>query len=157
MPYVYEGTVREVVDGDTVDLDLELARAFPFGAGHGVEGSASLDLGFHLALVMDASGARIVGRFRFRLMGYNAPESRGPERPLGVVATADLRARLPVGTRVVARTHKGDAFGRWLADLDVDGVDLVGELVRLGFGVPWDGKGGRPAFGDGQPYPSPVA
>ena len=108
-----------------------------------------VDVGFRMTTVQ-----------RFRLYGYNAPESSGLEGPLGRQA-ADRLARLcPVGTRVALRTYKGDAFGRWLCDLyvtDPDIRDLVHDavtlLVREGWGVRWDGRGRRPVFDPASAYP----
>lgn len=101
-----------------------------------------VDLGFYATM-----------RLRFRLMGYNAPETRGPERELGQAAADALAIMLPRGTQVEVCTHKGDSFGRWLADVAWDGVDLVEALISAGWGVPWDGKGKRPAFDPAATYP----
>ena len=122
VPHFYPCTVMRVVDGDTLDLVV--------------------DVGFYMS-----------GAFRFRLMGYNAPESRGPERRLGNTATEDLVARVWQAKEMHVRSHKADSFGRWLGDLYMDGVDLVPELIQGGFGVVWDGKGKRPGFDPNGPYP----
>ncbi len=50
--------------------------------------------------------------------------------------------------------ERGDAFGRWLADVYLDGWNLVEQLIDEGWGVAWDGKGRRPAFDPAAPYPS---
>lgn len=93
---------------------------------------------------------------RFRLMGYNAPEMRGPEKEMGRVATTYLRDLLPVGSEIMIRSHKGDAFGRWLADVEIPGsIDLVRFLISKGQGVKWDGKGKRPGFATFDGYPLP--
>lgn len=160
--WTYDGRVARVVDGDTVDLDLALGAcslgpiqpgrledpALRPGAG------AALDLGFHLVLGIEAKELRLVGRLRFRLMGYNAPELRGAEAPLGRIAAARLAELLPVGTPVTVETFKGDAFGRWLATVRIAGVgDIVDLLVGEGFGVRWDGRGDRPRFDPFLQYP----
>jgi micrococcal nuclease len=120
--YRYRATVVRVVDGDTLDL--------------------MIDVGF-----------RMFGRIRVRLLGYNAPETRGIERSHGLLAKADLQRRLPVGTAIEVRTEKGDAFGRWLADVYVNQLDLVLTLIRQGWGVEWDGRGKRPSFDPEKEYP----
>lgn len=160
--WTYDGRVARVVDGDTVDLDLALGAcslgpiqpgrledpALRPGAG------AALDLGFHLVLGIEARELRLVGRLRFRLMGYNAPEVHGVERPLGILAAARLAELLPVGTPVTVETFKGDAFGRWLAAVRVARIgDVVDALVGEGFGVRWDGRGDRPRFDPSARYP----
>lgn len=168
--WTYFGSVARVVDGDTVDLDLELGQCQlgPINPGRLEDeplrpaAGAAIDLGFHLALGLSAGVARLVGRFRFRLMGYNAPEVHGLEAPLGRRAHERLAELLPVGSRVVAVTYKGDAFGRWLADVDFNKdagppVDLVEQLLAEGWGVRWDGRGERPAFDHNARYPRPQA
>lgn len=89
---------------------------------------------------------------RFRLMGYNAPEISGAEREMGIVARTQLDAIL-FGNEVILRTHKGDSFGRWLADVELERGDLVEALISAGYGVAWDGRGARPRFDPTQPYP----
>lgn len=125
LPYTYAANVVRVVDGDTLDLDV--------------------DLGFYLRT-----------RLRFRLNGYNAPEMTGVEAPIGVEAQRFLAAM--VGGSVRVTTYKGDAFGRWLCDVYIGmdyGVSVVPHLIRLGYGVAWDGKGKRPNFASWATYPAP--
>lgn len=158
----YAGQVTNVVDGDTVDIDLLLGELALGPITTGIEGDPSLrpaagaaiDLGFHLVLGLSEGKARLVGRFRFRLLGYNAPETHGIERSMGLIASGAAQAYLPIETRVQVETFKGDAFGRWLARVRLpDGRDLVGALLERGFGVAWDGKGDRPRFDPTRPYP----
>ena len=97
---------------------------------------AVIDLGFHLSLTKHV-----------RLLGYNAPESRGAEKAWGVQATAALRAMLPVGAHVFLEPHGDDAFGRVLAVVVLSSApaeSVVDRLVREGWGVRWDGRGKRP-------------
>jgi len=101
-----------------------------------------VDLGFHLAATL-----------RFRLANYNAPEASGAEASEGRRATAMLRELL-AGLDVTLHTHKSDAFGRWLAAVELDDrSDLVTYLVARGWGVRWDGRGARPAPWRTVPYP----
>lgn len=110
MTYEYAARLVRVVDGDTLDLDV--------------------DLGFRTHVFE-----------RFRLLGYAAPETREPG---GAAATAALRDR--VGGALIVRTHKPDSFGRWLADVFVDGQSVVLELIAGGYGKPWDGRAPKPRF-----------
>lgn len=153
--WTYDGRVVRVVDGDTIDVDLLLGQCAlgPLVPGREEDpalrpgAGAALDLGFHLTVGVEAKELRLVGRFRFRLAGFNAPEMKGPEAPLGAFARARLEELLPAGTRVSLETFKGDAFGRWLATVRVAGVgDVVDLLVGEGYGVRWDGRGDRPRF-----------
>ena len=101
------------VDGDTVDLRVTLAHDFGFRFRYGF----SFD-------------------DRFRLYGVNTPE-RG--EPGWAEATAECSRLAPAGSLVFLRTFKDsrDKYGRWLAEIFVDGVSLNQALVAGGFAVPY--------------------
>lgn len=80
----------------------------------------NVDLGFHLT-----------GALTFRLRGVNTPE-RG--EPGWGEAKAYLEQRL-TGKPLGIRTHKGQTFARWLADVYVDGRNLADDIVTDGYGV----------------------
>lgn len=80
--YTYRCTLDRVVDGDTVDLWI--------------------DLGFRLRTHQ-----------RIRMLGYDAPEVRGPTRAAGLEATEKLRSLL-AGKSLRIRTEKSEKYGRWL-------------------------------------------
>lgn len=102
-----------------------------------------VDVGFRMTTVQ-----------RFRLMNYNAPELRGVEGPLGLQAQERLYQLCKPGTVVAVRTYKGDAFGRWLCDVQLNsGPDVVRLLIEGGYGVFWDGRGARPRFDPLGVYP----
>lgn len=76
-----------------------------------------------------------------RLLGINAPELN---TPAGKTSAAYLQQRLPVGTKLTAQTTKGDEndkYGRYLADLFVDGQvkSINQEMIDQGLAVPYDG------------------
>lgn len=104
--YWYRARLVRVVDGDTVDLDV--------------------DLGFLTRRTM-----------RFRLLGIDAPEIRGEQRPRGLRARTRLIELIrelsisPNGAEVLVRSHsdRTGKFGRWLAELF--GADASGALVSL--------------------------
>lgn len=102
--YTYTAVVESVYDADTITL--------------------TVDLGFGLK----REGHKV------RLYGIDAPEVRGEERPEGIEARNWLRSRLPVGTGVVIKSHKDRTgkWGRWLATVFKDGVNLNERLVELG-------------------------
>ena len=87
--------------------------------------------------------------FHVRLDGGN---SRELKQPGGKEARANLSALLPLGSRVVIRSHKQgrdvapDKYGgRYLATVTLpDGRDLVAHLIEQQWLVPWDGKGEKP-------------
>jgi micrococcal nuclease len=126
--YRYRCSVLGITDGDTLDLRI--------------------DVGF-----------RMTTEQRCRILDYNAPESMGPEAPLGRRAKQALAALLAqaemIGAELTVETHKADSFGRYLADLYLDGVSVSDSLVFDGYGVRWDGRGKRPAFDPKAPYPLP--
>lgn len=110
--FVYRATVERVVDGDTLDLVV--------------------DVGFRV-LRRD--------RFRLVLgdgTPYDAPESRGPKvTSAGRAAAEWLKTELPAGAAVVVRTFRGaDKYGRWLAAiwLDGDGADIASRMLAAGWG-----------------------
>ena len=100
--YTYYARVERIVDGDTVDLYV-------------------------------ASGFKHVLRDRFRLEGIDAWETRGPERERGLAATRAL-AELIDGKPLVIDTHgdKRGKYGRWIATIWVDGVNVNEWLVEHG-------------------------
>ena len=100
--WTYKGVVVNVVDGDTVDIFV--------------------DVGFRQSFTD-----------RFRLFGINTPEIRGPEREKGLVSKKWLKDRV-LGKEVVIDSHKDTRgkFGRWLADIWIDGVNVNKQLVDLG-------------------------
>lgn len=91
--YNYEATIRRWVDGDTVDVDI--------------------DLGFGL----------IYANQRLRLFGIDAYESRTrdlDEKKKGLAATDYVNEIAPVGTKVTIITHKEGKYGRILAEVFVE-------------------------------------
>jgi micrococcal nuclease len=81
---------------------------------------------------------------RVRLLRVNTPEIRGEEKVFGLVSKAYVEKKLPIGVEVQIVSQKGDAFGRWLAEvyfIDTDGkqANLSGELLKEGLAVPFKG------------------
>ena len=105
-PFAYRVTVGKVVDGDTLDVDI--------------------DLGFSMQLMGQ----------RLRLLRVNTPETKGKTREAGMQAKAFTRAWLGSHTNVMIRSRKRepghaekDAFGRWL--VEVYGSDERGRQACL--------------------------
>jgi micrococcal nuclease len=104
--YTYAATVVRWVDGDTVDLDV--------------------DLGFHMR-----------AKDRFRLYGINTPE-RGQEGYHQ--ATAYMEERAPVGSTIIVRTYpETEKYGRWLAEIVVDGTVLNRAILGAELAVSYFG------------------
>ncbi len=103
MNYIYRAELERVVDGDTVDMRV--------------------DCGFSIS-----TGQRL------RLYGINTPEVRGAEREAGLAAKEYVINRFSEAEEVVIRTirDKKGKYGRYLAVIYLDGVDLNEELVQVG-------------------------
>ena len=93
--YEYRATIRRWVDGDTVDLDI--------------------DLGFGI----------VYANQRVRLFGIDAFESRTrdlQEKQKGLAAKDFVERMAPNGTQVILRSHKDGKgkFGRILGEIIID-------------------------------------
>ena len=110
--YEYRVEVLRVVDGDTVDVDV--------------------DLGFSIWLREQ----------RIRLAGIDAPESRTKddvEKLYGQLSKKFLTEILQNAT-VVLQSHGKGKFGRILGTLIADGKDVNKEMVAAHQAVPYDGQ-----------------
>ena len=112
--YEYAVTIKRVVDGDTVDVDI--------------------DLGFGVVLANE----------RVRIMGIDTPESRTRdlvEKIFGLAAKDKLKSLL--GKKSVLKCQKYDAkgkFGRILGDfITNDGRMVTNVLVEEGHAVAYFG------------------
>ena len=100
--YKYQATIKRWVDGDTVDVDI--------------------DLGFGL----------IYSNQRIRLYGIDAWESRTrdlDEKEKGLAATAFVNEMAPVGTQVTIITYKEGKYGRILAEVFLDEDTNLNKLL----------------------------
>lgn len=100
--YKYQATIKRWVDGDTVDVDI--------------------DLGFGL----------IYNNQRLRLYGIDAWESRTrdlDEKEKGLAATAFVNEMAPVGTQVTIITYKEGKYGRILAEVFLDEDTNLNKLL----------------------------
>jgi micrococcal nuclease len=110
--YEYRARIVRVIDGDTVE--------------------AELDLGFRVSL-----------RAVLRLVGINAPEVHGPDRPRGLAATKHLRELLlqhtPADDVVTVRTQKDvtEKYGRYLAVILAGAVNVNDRMIADGHAVPY--------------------
>ena len=114
--YEYKCNVVKVVDGDTVDVDI--------------------DLGFGVWMKDE----------RVRIMGIDTPESRTrdkEEKVRGLLSKKKLTELCPVGSIVQLMTAKDKnkgKFGRILGTLVVDGVDVNQWLIENNYAVPYLGQ-----------------
>ena len=106
----FQAKVRRVVDGDTLDLDI--------------------DLGFHITL---SERVRLMG------IDTPETRSRDPiEKSSGLIAK-DFVIDFVADGSVVIKVHGFGKFGRPLVDLFVDGHNLNHKLVDLGYAAPYFG------------------
>lgn len=103
----YKATVTEIVDGDTVEVVI--------------------DMGFGVSY-----------RDKLRLLDFDAPETFRPcceeERQLGIICKNSLTSSV-LNKTVVLRTFKQETekYGRILAQIFVDGVDIIGTMKAAGY------------------------
>jgi micrococcal nuclease len=117
--YQYRCTVVKWLDGDTVDL--------------------SIDLGFNLFMNMRC---RLFG-----LNCPEVHSKDKSEKKRGLAAKAFSESLAPVGSVVSVESHKSGAekFGRWLATVTNDsGKAVNAELIKAHHAMAWDGQGGKP-------------
>jgi len=111
-PYVYNCKLVKIVDGDTIDVDI--------------------DLGFGVCLKKQ----------RIRLEGINAPESRTrnqAEKKLGLLAKSRLSAILQSDFVVKTTLDKKGKFGRIIGTPYVDDRNVCELLVEEGHARLYDG------------------
>ena len=120
--YTYRCVIKKVVDGDTVDIDI--------------------DLGFDVWLKDQ----------RVRVYKIDAPESRTSDRLekiFGIAAKSRVESLLLIGEKYVITTYISDSktdlrekFGRILADFDLPNLNstLSQVLINEGHAVPYNGE-----------------
>jgi len=106
--YHYSARQVRVIDGDTVDVEI--------------------DLGFSTFV-----------KQRLRLYGINAPEkNRAASRGAGIAALQHLESLLCAGPcEVVTKKDATEKYGRYLAELFVNGENLNDRMVKDGFAAPY--------------------
>ena len=112
-PYIFRATVIKIVDGDTVDVDV--------------------DLGWDISVVNQ----------RIRLYGVDCPESRTrdlEEKKYGLAAKSFVERFSPVGSEVILSTKEKGKYGRWLGDIQVGKKWLCKELVKHHHAVEYYGQ-----------------
>lgn len=105
--------IEEVYDADTLTVDI--------------------DLGFDVVL----------DNQKLRLHRINAWEVKGEEKPQGIKARDWLKTKIANAKQIYIKpvTSKGDKtkykkgkFGRWLAELYIDNININDEIVKSGHG-----------------------
>jgi micrococcal nuclease len=86
-----------------------------------------------LELIVDV-GFGIMTRQKFRLARVDAPEMGTPE---GTMSKAFVQSFFDSGKECQIESHKGDKYGRWIAELTKGGVNLSNRLLEAGRAEPW--------------------
>ena len=114
--FEYNAVIVKIVDGDTVDVDI--------------------DLGFSVWLKKQ----------RVRLYGLDTPESRTrdkEEKKYGLLAKAKVLEHCPIGSKIKVKTQKGKSkgkYGRILGELISDkSVNVNKFLIDNNYGVDYHG------------------
>lgn len=117
--YDYRAIVTRIIDGDTIDVDV--------------------DLGFDTWL----------NKQRVRMYGIDTPESRTrdlEEKKYGKLATKYLVDRIQVGTPVKLVSHGKGKFGRILGSIyapldgDWEDVSINDQMIQDGYAVRYRGQ-----------------
>ena len=111
--YEYKATIIKVVDGDTVDVDI--------------------DLGFDCW----------VRNQRIRLFGIDTPECRTrnkQEKAHGLLAKAYAQKTLKLGRVYALRTKEKGKFGRYLGEIRVGRTTINKLLIKEGLAVEYTGQ-----------------
>jgi len=115
LEYKYNVKIKKVVDGDTVDVDI--------------------DLGFGVWLHKE----------RVRIMGIDTPESRTRdkvEKLFGLASKEKLKYLLPLSSMQVLVVEEYDAkgkFGRILGDFEIEDKKVTDILIEEGHAVAYFG------------------
>ena len=107
--------VLRIVDGDTVDVDI--------------------DLGFGIWM----------HRERIRVMGIDTPESRTrdlTEKAFGLAAKEFVKSLMPIGSMQIIKTQKDKTgkFGRVLGDFIIEDKLLTEHMIENYHAVPYHGE-----------------
>lgn len=113
--YEYRCKVLRIVDGDTVDVDI--------------------DLGFGIWM----------HRERIRVIGIDTPESRTrdlTEKAFGLAAKEFVKSLMPIGSMQIIKTQKDKTgkFGRVLGDFIIEDKLLTEHMIENYHAVPYHGE-----------------
>lgn len=107
-PYIFRATCTNVVDGDTIDCDI--------------------DVGF---------GMRTRQRLRLHGVNTPELRSSDPDKRLAAIEAKRFTERFALGCDLYIQTYKSDVFGRYLAKIYRDSECLNDLLVSEGHAVPF--------------------
>ena len=100
-------TVVRIIDGDSIVVDI--------------------DVGLNI---------RLAGQ-PLRLLGIDAPETRGDSRPAGLAARDALAGRLDIGQTIVIMPHGRGKYGRLLVVIFEGGQNINDWMIDSGHARPY--------------------
>lgn len=127
--YKYQAVVLDVIDGDTAKFSVRLGRSR----------AKNRDFGMHVFI----EDGWVVVHESMRFFGINAAEHGTPS---GDAATAYLKTLIAPGDVVTVDTVKDqqEKYGRFLATVVKNGLNVNQQMVDAGHAAVWDGSGPRP-------------
>lgn len=69
-------------------------------------------------------GFKVFTKIRVRLKDYDAPELRGEERERGLAMKKYIEYWMKNARQIAIDSYKTGKYGRWLADIYLDGIDI---------------------------------
>jgi len=103
LEFKYTATIKQVYDGDTITIDL--------------------DLGFYIHVFNQ----------KFRLLYVDAPEIRGKSKTLGIASRDALRDKILGKEVIIQTFKDSkDKYGRWLCEIFLDGENINQWLIDNG-------------------------
>lgn len=116
--YEYQAHIARVIDGDTVDVMVDLG------------------LRVHCAARLRLNGLNAAEK--------NTAAGKDALAYLAALLPADTLVTIRTFKEPSTGDDQTEKYGRWLADIQLGTVDVNAELIETGHALPWDGKGQRP-------------
>ena len=110
----------------SLPYDNNTYKVTPLRIHDGDTFGGEVDLGFHIKMFIT-----------FRLEGLDTPEVVGAEKAAGLVSKAFLVEKLNNAKEVLVRTTKKEKYGRYIATVFCDGVNINEQLLKEGLAVPY--------------------
>jgi micrococcal nuclease len=110
----------------SLPYDNNTYKVKPLSVRDGDTFTGDVDLGFNIRIAMT-----------FRLEGLNTPEVVGKEKAAGLVSRAFLEDKINSAKEVLVKTKKKEKYGRYLATVFCDGVNVNEQLIKEGLAVPY--------------------
>jgi micrococcal nuclease len=131
-------------------LAIAALIALPIGLGHiaspqqNSPPQAAFQSGPSAFIVVDGDTIRSPAGVKYRLLGFDAPETFyakcDGELQLGLKAKARLEQLIASGTARIIESGRLDRYRRTLAVLTVDGRDVAATLIGEGLARPYHGE-----------------